>query len=103
MFNYLHRLIRNNTGESSKSFSLVLSAIISSLVGLCVCFVLLYDVIKDGMVSTNMSDMGVLLLCTGVYMMGGGASKVISEGFENKIRDAMSSGGSNIGEDLGLS
>lgn len=89
MFDYLRRLIKNNNGESSKSFSLVLSAIIGGLIGLCVCFVLLWDVISDGVVTTNLADLGIFLLCTGVYMMGGGASKVISESFENKIKDVL--------------
>ena len=89
MFNYFRVLIKNNSGESSKSFSLVLSAIIGGLIGLCVCFVLLWDVITDGMVSTNLADLGIFLLCTGVYMMGGGASKVISESFDSKVREVI--------------
>ena len=79
MWNYLRQLIKTGTGESSKAFSLVLSAIIGALIGLCVCFVLIYDVVTDGTVSTSLNELGVFLLCTGVYMVGGATSKVISE------------------------
>ena len=86
MFKYLKSLIKVGTNDSSKAFSLVLSAIIGALIGLCVCFVLIYDALSDGYVSTNLMDLGVFLLCTGAYMFGGGATKIFSEGFDSKVK-----------------
>lgn len=86
---YLRNLIRVGSGESSKSFALVLSAIVGAIIGLCICFVLIFDVVKDGVVTTNMADLGILLLCDGIFMFGGGASKVISEGFYAKVKESF--------------
>jgi len=84
MIQYLKSLIKVGTGESSKAFSLVLSAIIGAIIGLCVCFVLIYDTLDDGYIKTDLNELGIFLLCTGVYMVGGSASKVISEGFYHR-------------------
>lgn len=81
---YLKTLIKSDTGNSSKSFGLVLSAIIGGLIGLCVCIVLLYDVFEDGRVETDLEDLGWFLMCSAVYMFGGGLNKTISETLGNK-------------------
>ena len=79
MKNYLKSLIKSGTGDSSKSFALVLSAIIGALLGLCICFILVFDVAMDGVVDTSLGDLGVFLMAVGVFMVGGGFSKTITE------------------------
>lgn len=79
MKNYLKSLIKSGTGDSSKSFSLVLSALIGALLGLCICFILVFDVAMDGVVNTSLGDLGVFLMAVGVFMVGGGFSKTMTE------------------------
>lgn len=84
MFRYLGKLIKNNTGHSSKSFGLVLSAIVGALMGLAIVFALVWDVSKDGVIDTDLGDLGVFVLCIGAYTFGSGANKMLSEIGEDK-------------------
>lgn len=84
MKNYLRSLIRTGTGDSSKSFALVLSALIGALLGLCICFILIFDVAMDGVVDTSLGDLGIFLMAVGVFMVGGGFSKTMTEKFWKK-------------------
>lgn len=84
---YLESLIKSNTGNSSKSFALVLSAIIGGLLGLVIGFILIYDVIKDGTVDTNLEQLAWFLVSAGAYMFGGGFNKVLAERYEDKVRN----------------
>ena len=79
MRKYLKSLIKSGTGDSSKSFALVLSAIVGALLGLCISFVLIYDVVVDGVISTDLGELGVFLMAVGVFMVGGGFSKTLTE------------------------
>lgn len=76
---YLKSLVRDGTGDSSKSFALVLSVGIGALVGLSVCFCLVWDVCTNGYVKTDLDGLGVFLLCVGGFMAGGGLNKAIGE------------------------
>lgn len=76
---YLKSLIKANTLDSSKSFALVLSSIIGALVGLCVCFCLIWDVWANGYIRTDLDALGLFMLCIGGFMAGGGINKAISE------------------------
>jgi hypothetical protein len=88
MKNYLKSLIKSGTGDSSKSFSLVLSALIGSFIGLCISFVLVYDVCVDGKIDTDLGELGVFLMAVGVFMVGGGFSKTMTEKlWKNKKTD----------------
>ena len=89
MINYLKKVIRNNTGESSKSFGLVLSAIVGGLIGLTVCTVLIIDVVRDGKVETDLSELGWFLMCSAAYMFGGGLNKTLSETIGQRKRDII--------------
>lgn len=84
MFAYLKSLIQTNTGHSSKSFALVISAIVGGLLAACVGFCIIYDVVIDGIVDTNLDELGWFLLCIGVYSFGSGAGKVITDTFSKK-------------------
>ncbi len=79
IWKYLGSLVKSGTGNSSKSFGLVLSTIVGAFAALCVCFVLLWDVFSDGQVGTDLEGLGWFLLCDGVFMFGGGLNKTISE------------------------
>lgn len=79
MKEYLKSLIKSGTGDSSKSFALVLSAIVGALLGFCISFVLIYDVVVDGVINTDLGELGVFLMAVGVFMVGGGFSKTLTE------------------------
>lgn len=76
---YLKSLIKANSLDSSKSFALVLSCIVGALIGLSVCFCLVWDVCANGYLKTDLDGLGIFLLCVGGYMAGGGINKAISE------------------------
>ena len=76
---YLKSLIRANTLDSSKSFALVLSSIVGALIGLCVCFCLIWDVCVDVSLKTDLDALGLFVLCVGGFMAGGGINKALSE------------------------
>lgn len=84
---FLESLVKSNTGNSSKSFALVLSAIVGGLIGLVICFILVYDVIVDGQVDTNLDQLAWFLASAGAYMFGGGFNKVLSERYEDKVKN----------------
>lgn len=89
MFKFLGSLVRNNTGNSSKSFGLVISAIVGAFMGLAVTVCLIWDVCVDGAVNTDLSDLGVFVLCVGAYTFGSGANKMLSEIGEDKAEIRM--------------
>lgn len=78
-FEYIKSLIKANTLDSSKSFALVLSVFVGALIGLCVCFCLIWDVCSNGYLKTDLDSLGIFLLCVGGFMAGGGINKAISE------------------------
>lgn len=89
MFKFIKSLVRNNTGNSSKSFGLVISAIVGAFMGLAVTICLIWDVSIDGMVNTNLGDLGIFVLCVGAYTFGSGANKMLSEIGEDKAEIRM--------------
>ena len=76
---YLKSLIKANSLDSSKSFALVLSSIVGALIGLCVCFCLIWDVCANGHLETDLDSLGLFMLCIGGFMACGGMNKAISE------------------------
>ena len=76
---YLKSLIKIDSLDSSKSFALVLSSLIGALIGLCVCFCLIWDVCANGYIRTDLDALGLFMLCIGGFMAGGGINKAISE------------------------
>ena len=76
---YLKSLIKANSLDSSKSLALVLSCIVGALIGLCVCFCLVYDVCTNGYLKTDLDSLGLFVLCVGGFMAGGGINKALSE------------------------
>lgn len=84
---YIRSLIKANTLDSSKSFSLVLSVLVGALIGICVCFCLIWDVCVNGYIKTDLDSLGIFLLCVGGFMAGGGASKVLADGRKKNLKD----------------
>ena len=76
---YIKSLIKANTLDSSKSFALVLSVLVGALIGLCVCFCLIWEVCSNGYLKTDLDSLGIFLLCAGGFMAGGGVNKALSE------------------------
>lgn len=76
---YLKSIVRSDSNDSSKSFALVMSVLSGSLISLCVCFCVIWDVVTNGYVKTDLDGLGVFLLCVGGFMAGGGINKAISE------------------------
>lgn len=67
--------IDDKSSMSVNSITLLVSALMGVIVGLVMCFVLVFDVIYDGKVDTDMGDMAMLLMASGVYILGSGAPK----------------------------
>lgn len=77
MAEYLKSLVRNDTGDSSKSFAMLVSVGTGAAIGLCVCFCLVWDVCTHGYLKTDLDGLGVFLLCVGGFMAGGGLNKAL--------------------------
>ena len=67
--------IDDKSSMSVNSITLLASALMGVIVGLVMCFVLVYDVVCDGKVDTDMGDMAMLLMSSGVYILGSGVPK----------------------------
>lgn len=92
-FQYLRLLMENDSGESSKSFSLVIASLVGAVIGLSVAFCLVVDVLSDGNISTDLDSLGIFLLCVGGYMAGGGFNKAVMEhGLNKKKKEEESEG-----------
>lgn len=85
LIRYLGSLIKTDTGNSSKSFTLVLSAIISFIAGLVMCAVIGYDGFKDGVIDTDLENAGIFMLCMGSFMAASGVPKIFGDRQRHKI------------------
>ena len=84
-FSDIQNSIDDNSSMSVSSITLLLSAFIGFMLGLCMCFVLIYDVVTNGYVKTDLIDLGIFLLASGGYIAGSGIPKtVIDSRFEHK-------------------
>ncbi len=81
---YLKSLIRSGSGDSSKSFGLVISVIVGGLIGVAIFLILIYDLFYDGQVDTDLNDLGWFLICDSAYIFGAGLNKTISEVVEQR-------------------
>lgn len=62
---------------SVSGITLLISSFIGFLLGLVMCFVLIYDVITNGYLKTDLTDAGIFLLCSGGYIAGSGIPRSI--------------------------
>lgn len=78
-FKYLGSLIKNDTGNSSKSFALVSSTILSFITGIVMCSVIGYDGFKDGIIDTDLEKAGIFILCMGSCIAASGVPKIFGD------------------------
>lgn len=63
---------------------MLVSVGVGVLIGLCVCFCLIWDVCTNGYLKTDLDGLGIFLLCVGGFMAGGGINKAASEFYKRK-------------------
>lgn len=80
LFSNIKSAIDDKSSMSVNSITLLASALMGVIVGLVMCFVLVYDVTYDGKVDTDMGDMAMLLMASGVYILGSGVPKAFVDG-----------------------
>lgn len=76
---YFKKLGDVNDPNSSKSFALLISTITGGILAVAICFILIFDVLTNGYVKTDLADLGIFLLCVGGYIAGSGVTKAISD------------------------
>ena len=76
--NNIKASIDDNSSMSVGGVSLLISSFIGFLLGLTMCFVLAYDVTTNGYVKTDLTELGIFLLCSGGYIAGSGIPKTIA-------------------------
>ena len=88
--NNIKSSIDDKSSISVGAVALLISAIVSFILGLVICFALVYDVTTNGYLKTDLVDVGILLLLDGAYVAGSGAPKTIidarlgSKGFKKE-------------------
>lgn len=75
LFKNIKSAIDDKSSMSTNSITLLASALMGVIIGFVICFVLIYDVTYDGKVDTNLTDLGLFLLCSGGYILSSGAPK----------------------------
>jgi hypothetical protein len=86
MIKYLGSLIKNDTGNSSKSFALVSSTVLSFIIGLCIGSVIVYDGFRDGVIDTDLEKAGIFMICVGSCIAASGVPKIFGERAEGRHR-----------------
>lgn len=76
---YIASLIRNDTGDSSKSFFLVCVTVTGCLLLVIVGAVLLCDVLRDGRIDTDMPGLAALVGAVTAVFASAGVTKAMSE------------------------
>lgn len=76
-FNGLFSSVDDKSSMSVNSITLLTGAFIGFVIGLTICFVLIFDVVTNGYLKTDLIDMGVFLLCSGGYISASGIPKTI--------------------------
>lgn len=79
IFRYLGSLVRNDTGNSSKSFALVMSTIMSFIMTLLVGGILLYDVYCNGYIRTDLESLAIFMICVYSGVPASGIPKIFGE------------------------
>ena len=79
LIRYFGSLIKNDTGNSSKSFALVMSTVMSFITSLVMCGILCYDVYCNGYIKTDLEGAGIFMLCIGSCVAASGVPKIFGE------------------------
>jgi hypothetical protein len=75
LFGNIKASIDDKSSMSTNSITLLASALMGVVIGFVICFVLIYDVTYDGKVDSDLGDMAMFLMASGVYILGSGAPK----------------------------
>ena len=81
----LKSLIDLNSKHSSNIFSLVVSVLTGGLIAIIICFCLIWDVVTNNYIKSNLAELGLFLLCVGGYIAGSGINKAILDKGNVKI------------------
>jgi hypothetical protein len=86
LLKYLGSLIKNDTGNSSKSFALVMSTIVSFITSLTICGVLIYDVYNNGFIKTDLEALGIFIICVYSGNAASGVPKIFGDKYFSKAK-----------------
>lgn len=75
----LMSLIKNNTGVSSKNFFLVMVTLVGILLLLIVAFVLIWEVIQNGTIQTDMQGLAMFVGSITSLFTAAGLTKALGE------------------------
>ena len=84
MFNFLKKLVQNNTGVSSKNFFLVIVTFIGLILLLIPAIVLLVEVFYNHTIQTNLQGMAAYIGSVASVFATAGITKAWSEKYEKK-------------------
>ena len=84
MFNFLKKLVQNNTGVSSKNFFLVVVTFIGLILLLIPAIVLLVEVFYNHTIQTNLQGMAAYIGSVASIFATAGITKAWSEKYEKK-------------------
>ena len=77
--NFFMKLIRNNTGVSSKNFFLVSVTLVGILLLLIVAFILIWEVIRNGTIQTDVQGLSMLVGSVTSLFAAVGLTKALGE------------------------
>lgn len=79
MFKYLRSLIKTGTGDSSKSFFLVVVTLIGAYLLFVMSGVVIYDCLMDGQVDTPLGGVAEIIAAITALLGSAGACKVYAD------------------------
>ena len=82
---YLKSLVKVDTGNSSKSFALVLSSLMTFIAGMVICGILAYDAYCNSYIKTDLEKVGIFMLCMSAATPLSGVPKIFGEKYFNKM------------------
>ena len=83
---YLGSLIKNDTGNSSKSFALVMSTLVSFITSLTICVILIYDVYCNGFIKTDLEALGIFIICVYSGNAASGVPKIFGDKYFSRTK-----------------
>lgn len=89
--------INDKSSMNVNAITLLTSAFIGFVIGIVICFCLVYDVLTNGYIKTDLVDMGIFLLCSGGYIVGSGIPKTV---LDNKLKGRMTMAEAEQEEDI---
>jgi len=80
---YIGKLIKNNTGVSSKNFFLVIVTIIGCILLIIPAIILIVEVIYNHTIATNLDGIAAYIAAVAAIFTSAGITKAWSERYEN--------------------